>query len=314
MVGEKEMVAAAVKLGAVHESIKLPLKLNPDLNPEQEQFLEEHHDFTTNFFEEEAGRIDVESWRPNLYDDSETVDDPSVDDRYDIDKTYGAEDRHRLAQEIFSHADAAAERRDELYLQTLGHNNHRDLDVNLTDENIEKFVTEIQDVIEHQGIEEDYIDTKFRELKEYNSSRFNQLEELSENYFNSLIETIDEETLDSKEISYAVGTAIDNHTDILDESQVYEQVTNAIENYDFTTSGPGYEQTVNAVLEGIESSNIATEADIQELRRYIGSEHEDRSREHQEILQEVEGLRGDLYEDYEPEGWLERIGDYFTRG
>ncbi len=314
MVGEKKMVTAAVKLGAVHESLQLPLDLNPDLTTEQEEFLQEHHEFTTNFFEDNAGKINVDSWRADLYDDSETVEDPDVDQRYDIDKTYSATDRSELADEIFSHANRAAEFRDELYVQTLGHNNHNNIDVSLTDENIEQFVSEIQNTINTDGVDEEYLDTKFNELQKYNSGRFDQIEDLSENYFNSLIETIGEETLDSREISYAVGTAIDNHVDLIDESQVYNQVTTALENYDFTSSGPGYDQTVNAVLEGIRSSDIATEADIDKLRNYIESEHQDRSNEHEEILEEVAGLRSDLYEDYEPEGVLERIGNYFTRG
>ncbi len=314
MVGEKKMVTAAVKLGAVHESLQLPLDLNPDLTTEQEEFLQEHHEFATNFFEDNAGKINVDSWRADLYDDSETVEDPDVDQRYDIDKTYSAADRSELADEIFSHANRAAEFRDELYVQTLGHNNHNNIDVSLTDENIEQFVSEIQNTINTDGVDEEYLDTKFNELQKYNSGRFDQIEDLSENYFNSLIETIGEETLDSREISYAVGTAIDNHVDLIDESQVYNQVTTALENYDFTSSGPGYDQTVNAVLEGIRSSDIATEADIDKLRNYIESEHQDRSNEHEEILEEVAGLRSDLYEDYEPEGVLERIGNYFTRG
>ncbi len=314
MVGEKKMVTAAVKLGAVHESLQLPLDLNPDLTAEQEEFLQDHHEFTTNFFENNAGKINVDSWRADLYDDSETVEDSDVDQRYDIDKTCSATDRSELADEIFSHANRAAEFRDELYVQTLGHNNYDNIEVSLTDENIEQFVSEIQSTIDTNGVDEEYLDTKFNELQQYNSSRFDQIEELSENYFNSLIETIGEETLDSREISYAVGTAIDNHVDIIDESQVYNQVTTALENYDFTSSGTDYDQTVNAVLEGIRSSDIATEADIEDLRNYIESEHQERSNEHEEILEEVEGLRNDLYEDYEPEGVLERIGNYFTRG
>jgi len=178
---EKQMVTAAVKLGAVHELMQTPLRMLPELEEHQEDFLEKHVEFTTNFFEqkenttnphlEDYNEINVESLRSELFDDTQTVQDPKVDAKYDLTQNDNAERRKQLAQEISEHCDGeegdggAIEFTQQLYQQALVQN------AGSTAE------------IEQIDFDRQYLESRFEELRNHYDQR---MEELSNNYFEAV--------------------------------------------------------------------------------------------------------------------------------